>query len=162
MLSRFNIDRSSRVPIYRQIDASLRRLIHEGALAPKQKLPSSRELAMELGVSRITVKSVYEQLVAEGYAQAKTGAGTFISEGLDFEITPKTAQNQQTSGNSNIKNFNPCTVNNFLKSKRSARCNRGLSSRRAGFGSLSSQTVEQILARCHELRQAQQPELWSD
>ena len=103
LLSRLNIDRSSRVPIYRKIDASLRRLIHEGALAPKQKLPSSRELAMELGVSRITVKSVYEQLVAEGYAQAKTGAGTFISEGLDFEITPKTAQNQQTSGNSNIK-----------------------------------------------------------
>jgi GntR family transcriptional regulator/MocR family aminotransferase len=93
----------SRVPIYQQIDASLRRLIHEGALAPKQKLPSSRELAMELGVSRITVKSVYEQLVAQGYAQAKTGAGTFISEGLDFEITPKTVQNHQAAGNSNIK-----------------------------------------------------------
>ena len=81
LLSGFEIDRGSPVPIYRQIDATLRRLILEGTLAPKQKLPSTRELAIELGVSRITVKSVYEQLVAEGYAQAKTGAGTYISEG---------------------------------------------------------------------------------
>lgn len=81
LLTGFYIDRSSHVPIYRQIDTELRRLILEGALAAKQKLPSTRELAMELGVSRITVKSVYEQLVAEGYAQAKTGSGTFISEG---------------------------------------------------------------------------------
>ena len=53
LLSGFEIDRGSRVPIYRQIDASLRRLILEGMLAPKQKLPSTRELAIELGVSRI-------------------------------------------------------------------------------------------------------------
>jgi hypothetical protein len=44
--------------------------------------------AQDLGVSRITVKSVYEQLVADGYFQAKTGAGTFISVGLDFETFP--------------------------------------------------------------------------
>jgi GntR family transcriptional regulator / MocR family aminotransferase len=45
-------------------------------------------MAQELGVSRITVKSVYEQLVAEGYALARTGAGTFVSDGLDFETSP--------------------------------------------------------------------------
>ena len=95
LLSGFEIDRGSRVPIYRQIDASLRRLILEGTLVPKQKLPSTRELAIELGVSRITVKSVYEQLVAEGYAQAKTGAGTYISEGLDFESRPKVGLTKQ-------------------------------------------------------------------
>jgi GntR family transcriptional regulator / MocR family aminotransferase len=89
LLIGFYIDRSSHVPIYRQIDTELRRLILEGALEAKQKLPSTRELAMEFGVCRITVKSVYEQLVAEGYAQAKTGSGNFISEGLDFETTPK-------------------------------------------------------------------------
>lgn len=89
LLSGFNIERNSRVPIYRQLDASLRRLILHGSLAPGQKLPSTRELSRELGVSRITVKSVYEQLVAEGYAQARTGSGTFVAEGLDFEATPK-------------------------------------------------------------------------
>lgn len=89
LLAGFNLERDTPVPIYRQLDASLRRLILDGTLPPRQKLPSTRELARELGVSRITVKSVYEQLVAEGYAQARTGAGTFISEGLDFEATPK-------------------------------------------------------------------------
>ena len=103
LLTGFYIDRSSHVPIYRQIDTELRRLILEGALAAKQKLPSTRELAMELGVSRITVKSVYEQLVAEGYAQAKTGSGTFISEGLDFETTPKITVPKKNIGLDDVK-----------------------------------------------------------
>ncbi len=89
LLAGFNIVRGSSVPIYRQLDGSFRRLILDGTLAPGQKLPSTRELARDLGVSRITVKSVYEQLVAEGYAQAKTGAGTFIAQGLDYETVPK-------------------------------------------------------------------------
>jgi len=72
------------------LDGSLRRLILDGTLARGQKLPSTRELAQELSLSRITVKSVYEQLVAEGYAMARTGAGTFVADGLDFEATPKT------------------------------------------------------------------------
>jgi len=89
LLHSLTIDRDSSVPIYRQLDASLRRLILGGTLSSGQKLPSTRELAQELGVSRITVKTVYEQLVTEGYAVAKTGAGTFVSEALDIEATPK-------------------------------------------------------------------------
>lgn len=88
LLHGFGIDRVSGVPIYRQLDAALRKLILEGILRPAQKLPSTRELAEDLGVSRITVKSVYEQLVAEGYAEARTGAGTFVSHGLDPESSP--------------------------------------------------------------------------
>jgi len=89
LLSGFNIEKNSSVPIYRQLDASLRRLILCGTLGAGQKLPSTRELSNELGISRITVKSVYEQLTAEGYAQARTGAGTFVAEGLEFEAVPK-------------------------------------------------------------------------
>ncbi len=89
LLSGFNIERDSSTPIYRQLDASLRRLILSGTLAAGQKLPSTRELAVDLGISRITVKSVYEQLVAEGYAQAKTGSGTFVAQGLEIETTQK-------------------------------------------------------------------------
>ena len=89
LLHEFNVERDSPVPIYRQLDASLRRLILDGTLAPGQKLPSTRQLAQELSVSRITVKSVYEQLVAEGYALAWTGSGTFVSDGLDFENSPE-------------------------------------------------------------------------
>jgi GntR family transcriptional regulator/MocR family aminotransferase len=89
LLSGINIERNTSVPIYRQLDASLRRLILSGKLKPGQKLPSTREQAEELGVSRITVKSVYEQLVVEGYALAKTGAGTFVAQGLEIESAPK-------------------------------------------------------------------------
>ncbi len=89
LLSGLNLERNTSVPIYRQLDASLRRLILSGTLGPGQKLPSTRELAEELGVSRITVKSVYEQLVVEGYALAKTGAGTFVAQGLEIEAAPK-------------------------------------------------------------------------
>ncbi|MCP5084041.1 MAG: PLP-dependent aminotransferase family protein [Alphaproteobacteria bacterium] len=88
LLHRLGVDRGSTVPIYRQLDVALRKLILEGALRPAQKLPSSRELALELGVSRITVKSVYEQLVAEGYVEARTGAGTFVSRGLAEDASP--------------------------------------------------------------------------
>ncbi|MCP4874282.1 MAG: GntR family transcriptional regulator [Gammaproteobacteria bacterium] len=79
LLSGFNIERNASIPIYRPLDASLRRLIPCGTLAAGQKLPSTRELSIELGISRITVKSVYEQLVAEGYAhrvcRGSTGTG---------------------------------------------------------------------------------------
>ena len=85
LLSTLEISRSSSAPIYRQIEDFLRQMILDGALVPSQKLPSTRELALELGVSRITIKSVYEQLISEGYVQGKTGAGTFVSEGLDGE-----------------------------------------------------------------------------
>ena len=85
LLATLEINRSSGSPIYRQIEDFLRRMILNGALPPGKKLPSTRELALELGVSRITIKSVYEQLISEGYVQGKTGAGTFVSEGLDGE-----------------------------------------------------------------------------
>ena len=95
LLAGFHIERDSKVPIYRQLDASLRRLILDGTLVAGQKLPSTRDLAQELGISRITVKSVYEQLVAEGYAYAKTGAGTYVAEGLEFEARPRVGRGRR-------------------------------------------------------------------
>ena len=86
LLTTLEIDRNSDVPIYRQIEDFLRQMILNGALLPSHKLASTRELALELGVSRITIKSVYEQLISEGYVQGKTGAGTFVSEGLDLSL----------------------------------------------------------------------------
>jgi len=85
LLATLEIHRSSKIPIYRQIEDFLRQIILSGKMLPNQKLPSTRELASELGVSRITIKSVYEQLISEGFVQARTGAGTFVSEGLESE-----------------------------------------------------------------------------
>ncbi len=103
LLSGFSIERSSQVPIYRQLEASLRRLILQGSLTPGQKLPSTRDLCQELGVSRITVKSVYEQLVAEGYARARTGAGTFVAQGLDFEASPNIRRRRQRNSDADVE-----------------------------------------------------------
>ncbi|NVO57710.1 PLP-dependent aminotransferase family protein [Rhodobacteraceae bacterium B1Z28] len=89
LLQNIRINRAAPVPIYRQLDSALRRLILDGTLRPAQKLPSTRDLALGLGVSRITVKSVYEQLVAEGYVEARTGAGTFVSHELDLKTAPE-------------------------------------------------------------------------
>ena len=89
LLNSITIERDSSVPIYRQLDASFRRLILDGTLTPGQKLPSTRELTEDLGVSRITVKQVYEQLIAEGFAQAIVGSGTYVSNELDIQLSPK-------------------------------------------------------------------------
>jgi GntR family transcriptional regulator/MocR family aminotransferase len=61
--------------IYRQ----LRDAVLDGRLRPDEALPSSRELAEQLKVSRNTVTTAYERLVAEGYLTGRAGAGTFVN-----------------------------------------------------------------------------------
>jgi GntR family transcriptional regulator/MocR family aminotransferase len=61
-----------------QLVSALRAAIGDGRLGPGARLPSSRELAAELGVSRGLVVSAYEQLVAEGRLVARRGAGTVV------------------------------------------------------------------------------------
>jgi GntR family transcriptional regulator/MocR family aminotransferase len=73
------LDRSSALPLGRQIAAHLRALILEGRLEVGTKLPSSRELAREWGVARNVVTEVFEQLTAEGYLTARVGSGTVVS-----------------------------------------------------------------------------------
>ena len=63
-------------PIYQQLADWFRRAIAEGRLRPGQRVPSTRALAGELGVSRLPVLGAYEQLHAEGYLESFTGAGT--------------------------------------------------------------------------------------
>lgn len=58
----------------------LRRLIEAGAIPAGSKLPPSRDLARRLGTSRGSVIAAFETLIAEGYAVARTGAGTFVAD----------------------------------------------------------------------------------
>jgi len=69
-----------RVPLARQIQAHLERLIRQGRLAPGVKLPATRELARDLGVNRTTVATAYEELLAGGWTRAHVGQGTFVAE----------------------------------------------------------------------------------
>jgi GntR family transcriptional regulator / MocR family aminotransferase len=63
-----------------QVRLALRRAIVEGILQPGTRLPSSRTLAVDLGVSRGVVVESYEQLVAEGWLTARHGSGTVVAE----------------------------------------------------------------------------------
>src|SRR5215212_8663903 len=82
----------SHVPMHRQIYEKLRLAILNGEIPPKSRIPSSRALAAQLGVSRMTVVNAYEQLFAEGYLDGKIGAGTFVASELPEELLqmPKT------------------------------------------------------------------------
>ena len=81
-LHAFQLDRESDVPLFRQLYLQIRSAILSRALRPGGKLPSTRELAAQLKISRTAVVSAYEQLLAEGYTLGRKGAGTYISSDL--------------------------------------------------------------------------------
>ena len=73
------LDRSASQPLRAQLEASLREAIRGGRLRAGERLPSSRELARELGVSRGMVQDCYGQLLAEGYLTSRTGSATRVA-----------------------------------------------------------------------------------
>lgn len=86
LLNTIIIDRSVSVPLYRQVYRGLQETILSGRLLPGTRLPPTRTLADALGVSRNTVVSAFEQLGAEGYLEARVGAGTFVTRALPDEL----------------------------------------------------------------------------
>ena len=76
------VDRKAPVPLHKQIYDGFRSLIIGGNLGAGQQVPSTRALASELKISRIPALTAYAQLLAEGYFEAHTGAGTFVCRSL--------------------------------------------------------------------------------
>jgi GntR family transcriptional regulator/MocR family aminotransferase len=70
------------VPLHRQIYQGVRERILDGRLKPGERLPSSRALAALLRVGRNTVLEAFDMLHAEGYLEARTGSGTFVTRSL--------------------------------------------------------------------------------
>jgi GntR family transcriptional regulator/MocR family aminotransferase len=75
------LDRGGAEPLGSQLERELREAIRGARLVAGERLPSSRELARELGVSRGLVQECYAQLLAEGYLSARTGSGTRVAAG---------------------------------------------------------------------------------
>ena len=69
-------------PLHRQLYRALRAAILNGRLAAGQRLPGTRQLARELGISRNTVLQACEQLLAEGYTTGRARSGTFVADAL--------------------------------------------------------------------------------
>ncbi len=81
------VDRTAPEPLHRQIYNAYRTAILDRRLRPGQRIPSTRSLASELGVSRFPVLSAYAQLLAEGYFESRVGAGTVVSGSLPEQFT---------------------------------------------------------------------------
>lgn len=84
LLLSLEIDRTAAIAVGTQVVDGLRSMILEGALKPGERLPSSRILAKELGVSRTTVIGVFEQLAAEGMIVSRVGAGSYVSNEIEL------------------------------------------------------------------------------
>ena len=78
------IDRESAVPIIRQLYGRIREDILSGRLRPGTRLPSTRDLARRLQISRNVVLEAYDLLYAEGFLAPKRGAGTYVADGATF------------------------------------------------------------------------------
>lgn len=87
---RIPIDRESTEPLYQQVKDALKRLVHEGTLAPGTELPASRVLARTLDVNRGTVTLAYDALVSEGLLYRHVGRGTFVSTRLPIPTKAST------------------------------------------------------------------------
>ena len=92
------LQRQHPVPLYQQIQASLRAEIESGHYGTHQRLPSERELSDQFGVSRMTVRQALDALSQEGLIYGRVGKGTFISEPkIDQQLARLTGFSEEMS-----------------------------------------------------------------
>jgi GntR family transcriptional regulator/MocR family aminotransferase len=75
------LDRDSGIPLARQLASGVRDRVVAGALPVGLRLPSTRALAADLGVSRSVTEQAYDQLTAEGWLESHRGSGTYVAAG---------------------------------------------------------------------------------
>jgi GntR family transcriptional regulator / MocR family aminotransferase len=80
------LDQHSPLPLHQQIYEELRQAILWGKLSPGKRIPSTREMAKFLGISRSTVTQSYEQLLSEGYLETVIGSGTYVCTQLPDDL----------------------------------------------------------------------------
>lgn len=85
------LDPASPQPLYLQLQQSLRAAIEQRILNPDQALPSERQLAIDLAVSRITVRKAIDGLADEGLLERRQGAGNFVCKRIDKNFAKLTS-----------------------------------------------------------------------
>jgi len=86
------LDPGSSIAMHKQLTRALKDAIQSGRLAPGQMLPSSRDLAQSLGISRDTIVRSYDDLSSQGFIQMKTARGTFVSQNPPGQISSVSEQ----------------------------------------------------------------------
>lgn len=93
----FNIDYTSREPIYEQLYNNVVRLISIGVLEPKQQLPPVRQLAIKLNVNPNTVSKAYKSLEQDGIIYSVVGKGSFVMDNISVLDSKKAEALKNTS-----------------------------------------------------------------
>ncbi|GAA5184927.1 GntR family transcriptional regulator [Niveibacterium umoris] len=85
------LDPQNSLPLYQQLQRALREAIETNVLAPDDALPSERQLANDLGVSRITVRKAIDGLSEEGLLVSRQGSGNFVRARIDKNFAKLTS-----------------------------------------------------------------------
>lgn len=83
------IDPRSSTPIYEQIEFGIKELILKGALKPRDKLPSVREMSTILTTNPNTISKAYGELEREGIIETLRGKGTFVTDNFKGKVDEK-------------------------------------------------------------------------
>ena len=101
-----SIDKKAETPLFQQLYDGIRKEILKGTIRSGQRLPASRQLADQLGISRNVVTLAFEQLMLEGYLQGKTGSGTFVSSTIpDTHLQPQLINEPHAVRKKNLAEF---------------------------------------------------------
>lgn len=90
-------------PLFRQVYLGLRQAILVGNFPVGDRLPSTRDLAEQLGISRTVVLLAYDQLLAEGFVVGRGGSGTYVSEELGGSVPER----EKRSANIRLSRLGP-------------------------------------------------------
>ena len=112
----WHVERANGTPIFRQIYLQARASVLAQVLKPGTKLPATRELARLLGVSRTSVISAYEQLLAEGFIAGKVGSGTYIAADLPQPIERRPRRRAMAPGKAPAKLPAPRSIDAYIAS----------------------------------------------
>jgi len=130
-----------RMPLYRWLYEELRSEILAGRLRPGARLPATRDLATQYGISRPTIVTAFEQLRSEGYVEGKVGSGTYVSETLPDELLQaQPAKIRGGHAEAGHSSFRLCAAVAALGSNRVA-SGAGISSEPAGTRCFSHQPL---------------------
>ena len=115
-------------PLYTRVYRQLREHILRGTLGPSARLPSARELAADLRLSRNTVEAAFMQLQAEGFIRRRIGAGTFVAETVP-EATPWSRSGRGRRGGSAGRGSEPPAAGSRVDLSRRGQLIAGLGAR---------------------------------
>lgn len=108
-----------------RLERALREAARDGRLPPGTRLPSTRALCAQLGVSRGVVVDAYAQLAAEGYLRTRRGAGTTIAPAISTKRPSRTADGRTTPAKYDMNPFRPA-LGGFPRATWSAALSRAL------------------------------------